>query len=173
MSHTVKVKSVLNKTPQALKQAVEKMKGTYLGEGEFDLFQTKKEKGLGFHLPGWRYPLVVRKDGEMVFDDYGGSWGNRKDLEILTKTYTVEAARVGAESAGYMVEPNGEGLMIYFPGGGHCEVTASGEVITQGVQGASCTDLTAPIEAAMGTAGERMLTHEHSQQEVKVSQANQ
>src|SRR5581483_11700938 len=44
--------------------------------------------GLLVRLPGWLYPLVLDTDaGRVRFDNYGGAWGERQQLDRFLQAY--------------------------------------------------------------------------------------
>jgi hypothetical protein len=58
--------------------------------------------GLLVRLPGWLYPVVLDTDaGQVRFDNYGGSWGEQKQLDRFLQAYAVEKARIEARRTGY------------------------------------------------------------------------
>jgi hypothetical protein len=126
--------------------------GKILGMGEHRCFSTT-ETGLGFNLPGWRYPLVLKDDGTLAFDDYNGHWGKVADLDALRSGYAVEVARAKANEMGMMTQDNADGsLEVFLPTGGSILISGNGTVEAQGIAGNGCQ---APVEQfanAMGTA---------------------
>ena len=61
-------------------------------------------EGLAVELPGWRYPVVCDvSSGNLRFDDFGGAWGNRAELEKFLQSYAVEKARIEAHKRGHSV----------------------------------------------------------------------
>ena len=55
-------------------------------------------------LPGWRYPVVCKlTSGQVQFDNYGGRWGDRKQLDRLLQVYSVEKATGEAHRKGHSV----------------------------------------------------------------------
>lgn len=54
-------------------------------------------EGLVVRLPGWIYPVICRPEtGELLYDNYGGRWGEQKELDRLLQAYAV--AKVGLEA---------------------------------------------------------------------------
>lgn len=59
------------------------------------------EKGVAtLKLPQWRYPIVVKADGSITFDNYNGHWGDLDDLNKVRQDYalgvtTKQASRQG------------------------------------------------------------------------------
>ena len=70
MSHTVKI-NVEFQDRAVLAAAVTAMGGKVIGEGTHTMYYgNPAEVGFGFTLPNWRFPLVVRADNSLAFDDY-------------------------------------------------------------------------------------------------------
>lgn len=159
MSHTVQV-TVQIKDKGPLSAAILAMGGTVLGEGTHQLYSSS-EAGFGFKLPGWKFPLILRADNTMTFDDYHGQWGNPEDLKKLTGRYAIEAARTAADGQGWSSEDDDEGgLLIRHPSGGSLTVKRDGTVDAIGFIGSAC-DIAAVIEEAMGTPGEKAYKPEY------------
>jgi len=103
MSHIVTVKTKVTDT-RALVEAAERMEGVrVLGEGSHRLYQGAVD-GLGIQLPGWNYPVVVKEDGTVVYDNYNGYWGDIDRLDELMQAYTVEKVKSEAALAGRFVD---------------------------------------------------------------------
>jgi len=167
MSHTVTVKIELNDT-DALAAAVAQMGGTCLGQGTHKLYSYNSATGFGFRLPGWHYPLVLKADNTLAFDNFRGHWGNVKDLDTLKAHYATARAQVAAEAQGWATERQQDGsLMIYHPDGGTMTVYGDGTVDCNGFVGQGC-DAAAMIENAIGTQIERNNKAEYFEQEVHI-----
>ena len=165
MSQTIKVK-VKYKNLNALKRAVERLGGRVLGEGTHSLFATN-EDGVGFLLPGWRFPVVLRDDGALAYDDYHGRWGNVSDLETLQKTYTIAAAEQEAKALGWATQERDNGdLLVYHPSGGTLTITATGGVDAQGFVGTTCEKAASTLADAMGDIAEVTQKGEYALAEV-------
>jgi len=100
MSHTATYEAILS-DKEALIKALKNLGLTYR-EGVANLFQTT-EKGIVVNLPGWRYPIVIREDGTVAYDNYNGRWGNIERLHELSVTYALEQAKINARKRGYRV----------------------------------------------------------------------
>ena len=149
-SHTVKVKVEYN-DQGALRGSVEAMGGTWLGQGNHSLYERGKVEGLGFRLPGWNYPLVLKSNGELAYDDYGGCWGNVKDLETLKSQYTISQATQAAAAQGWQTELNGTELVIHHPDGG--SLTINGQSLdATGFTGTGCHDAIVALGLPFGDA---------------------
>jgi hypothetical protein len=159
MSHTVRVQ-IEFRNHEALLTAIQRLNWHVLGEGSYELFSST-EAGLGIQIPGWRYPVVIKGDGTIAFDDYNGRWGNRADIEKLRAEYALEAARLAAEAQGWYCERQDNKLVIYHPDGGTITVDAAGGVDASGFMGVSCAKATEPIEAALGARSEQIIKKEY------------
>lgn len=95
-----------------------KRMGIECREGTFDLFRSK-EKGLGIFLDGWKFPVILKEDGSVRFDNYHGSWGDELRLNELRAYYGVEATKSEMWLKGYAVTEtetqNGIELQIEIP----------------------------------------------------------
>jgi hypothetical protein len=60
--------------------------------------------GYAVQLPGWRYPVVIdTAAGQVKFDNYGGHWGDRKELDRFFQAYAIEMAKLEARKKGHSV----------------------------------------------------------------------
>lgn len=100
MSHIVNIKTKVT-DPAALAAACRRLGLAEPLAGTAQLFSASAT-GLIVQLPGWLYPVVAdTASGEMKFDNYGGSWGQRSELDRLLQSYAVEKARIEARRAGH------------------------------------------------------------------------
>lgn len=55
------------------------------------IYNTKFENG-GWRvsLPGWRYPMLIDKNGTVSYDNFNGQWGPQDVLDGLLQAYVVE-----------------------------------------------------------------------------------
>jgi len=148
MSHTIKVQ-VKFQDLDALRRAVEKNGGKWLGHGIHRLYQGA-ESGQGFSLPDWRFPIVL-SDGTLRYDNYNGAWGAQSALDAVQAGYAVEVARGVASTQGWYSEATAEGgLVVFHPDGGTITVSPGGEVHAQGFGGSGCQSPTQLISDALG-----------------------
>jgi hypothetical protein len=165
-SHTTTVK-VEFRSMSALARAVERLGGRAIGEGSHRLYSST-EAGYAVQLPGWRYPIVARSDGQLAMDHYNGSWGDPRDIDRLTRVYILEAAREAADAIGWMiVAEDDSAITIAHPDGGTLTVHADGWCEAAGFCGADC-HATAPIEEALGRPIERLHTLEYYAERARV-----
>jgi len=55
-------------------------------------------------LPGWTYPVIIDTEkGEVKEDNFGGAWGDPKELDKLLQAYAVEKCRIESRKAGHSV----------------------------------------------------------------------
>ena len=60
--------------------------------------------GLTVCLPGWKYPAVFDlTSGQAQYDNYGGHWGDQKELDRLLQAYAVEKAKIESRKRGHSV----------------------------------------------------------------------
>lgn len=106
MSHRIQVKKLKLTDQQILRRAAELIGATLVQDGEVithRLYNATVE-GVGVHLPGWRYPVIVDKDGNVHYDNYQGHWGDQKQLDKLLQKYVEEKAKHDALMYGFTVE---------------------------------------------------------------------
>jgi len=100
MSHTMNIQLELH-DKDALFAACERL-GLTMTEGRHRLYQTEEE-GIAVRLPGWKYPVVVKEDGMIAYDNYNGRWGKEEELNKLKAFYGLEKAKIEARKRGYSV----------------------------------------------------------------------
>ena len=71
--------------------------------GKHRLFSSEVE-GLAVNLRDWSYPAVCKLEtGEVLYDNFGGRWGEQRELDQFMQAYAVEKARIEARKRGHMV----------------------------------------------------------------------
>ncbi len=71
--------------------------------GMHRLFSSEVE-GLAVNLRDWTYPAVCKLEtGEVLFDNFGGRWGEQRELDQFIQAYAVEKARIEARKRGHTV----------------------------------------------------------------------
>jgi hypothetical protein len=79
--------------------------------------------GLAVRLPGWQYPAVFDlAAGSVQFDNFGGQWGDQREMDGFLQMYAVERAKIEARKQGHSVteQPLADGsikLTIQVAGG--------------------------------------------------------
>ena len=99
MSHTVTIKTKITDMV-AIQAACHRLKLTQPTKGEVRLFD-RVAQGIGVHLDGWRFPICVESDGNLLFDNFGGFWGNPERLYQFQQSYAVEKAKLEARRQGF------------------------------------------------------------------------
>ena len=85
---------------------------------------SQSAEGLSIELPGWHYPVVCDlATGTLKFDNYGGAWGQQKELNRFLQAYACEKTKLEARRRGHTVceQPLADGsirLSIQVAGGG-------------------------------------------------------
>jgi len=100
MSHTMNIQLELH-DKDALLAACERL-GLTMTEGRHKLYASTEE-GIAISLPGWKYPVVVKGDGTVAYDNYNGRWGDISQLNKLKAYYGLEKAKIEARKKGYSV----------------------------------------------------------------------
>jgi hypothetical protein len=91
MSHIVSIKTRF-RDPLAVAAACRRLGLGQPTDGTAELF-AGTASGLIVRLPGWHYPVVIdTTTGGVQFDNYGGAWGSRAELDKLLQAYAVEKA---------------------------------------------------------------------------------
>lgn len=105
MSHITTIKDVLVKDLDALNKAVKRLTSARLEvheEKPVRLYQKEPVLAVAqVQLSGWTYPVLVKKNGELAYDNYGGQWGSISELNKLKQAYGVEKAKQLARTQGY------------------------------------------------------------------------
>ena len=102
MSHVVQIKTQI-KDRVAVAAACLRLGLAVPAEETVRLFSAQA-KGLAVRLPGWRFPVVCDlASGQLQYDNYGGSWGDQKQIDALLQAYTVEKARIESRKKGHSV----------------------------------------------------------------------
>lgn len=100
MSHTMNVNIEMHDM-EALRNTLKRL-GLTMKEGKFELYSSTEE-GIGVKLPGWKYPIVIKENGQVAYDNYNGRWGKIEELNKLKAYYGLEKAKIEARKKGYSV----------------------------------------------------------------------
>ena len=100
MSHTVDM-SIDMRDATALEKACKRLKIRFDKEERNVKLYSSTEKGMAVQLEGWRYPVVIQKDGQVKMDNYNGNWGKQEKLTELQAYYGMEKAKIEATRKGY------------------------------------------------------------------------
>ena len=102
MSHVVEIKTQIRDIA-AVRAACQRLKLEQPAHGTAKLF-SGEATGLIVKLPDWKYPVVFdTKSGEAKFDNYGGHWGDQKQLDRFLQIYAAEVTKVQARRKGHSV----------------------------------------------------------------------
>ena len=98
MSHEIQS---LVRDAAAVRSACQRLKLEQPAHGTAQLF-SGEATGLIVKLPDWKYPVVFdTKSGEAKFDNYGGHWGDQKQLDRFLQIYAVEVTKAQARRKGH------------------------------------------------------------------------
>lgn len=90
-------------TPSPLAAACRRLSLTEPVRETVQLF-SGQATGLAVRLPNWQYPVVVDIEiGAVHYDDFGGEWGEQRQLDRLFQAYAVERAKLEARKKGFSV----------------------------------------------------------------------
>ena len=99
MSHLVTIKTQV-RDPIAVTSACARLQLPAPVQRTVRLF-TSEATGLAVELPGWRFPVVCQTEtGELKYDDYGGRWGEKIQLDRFLQAYAVEMVKLQARRQG-------------------------------------------------------------------------
>ena len=102
MSHTVTIKTEI-RDRSAVEAACSRVGLAPPVEGKATLF-SGEVSGLAVKLPDWEYPVVADlATGQLKFDNFGGRWGEQKELDKFLQSYAVEKAKIEARKRGHAV----------------------------------------------------------------------
>lgn len=101
MSHTATV-SMAFKNLEILEKLCIKMNLPYTkGSHMVQLYETQEKAVFSVKLPGWRYPVAIKEDDTVAYDDYNGAWGKISELHKLQNRYSSEIVIDHAEQMGW------------------------------------------------------------------------
>jgi hypothetical protein len=99
MSHIVTLRTRV-KDPEALAQACQRLGFAPPTTGTTRLY-AGQATGLIIALPDWTYPVVFDVvTGAAQYDNFGGAWGDPRELDRLLQAYAVEKIRIEARRRG-------------------------------------------------------------------------
>ena len=102
MSHIVTVQTRLHDA-NAVSAACRRLSLAAPAQGTAKLF-SGEATGLLVQLPGWQYPAVIDVlTGTVRYDNFGGHWGEQKEMDKFLQAYAVEKAKAEARRKGYQV----------------------------------------------------------------------
>jgi hypothetical protein len=102
MSHIVSIETEV-RDAAAVEAACQRLGLPQPTSGTARLF-SGEVAGLRVQLSGWKYPVVCQLDsGQLKYDNFGGLWGDQRELDRFLQAYAVEKARIEARRQGHMV----------------------------------------------------------------------
>jgi hypothetical protein len=102
VSHIVQIETQV-RDPSAVQAACQRLNLAAPIYGTTELY-SGRATGLAVQLPGWRYPAVCdTTTGQVHYDNFGGQWGDQKELDRFLQAYAVEKARLEALKQGHSV----------------------------------------------------------------------
>ena len=102
MSHIVVIKTEI-RDPVALAAACARLGLKPPVHGTARLYSSEAT-GQIVQLPGWTYPVVIDTEKRQIsMDNYGGAWGDQKELDKLMQAYAVAKASLEARKQGHSV----------------------------------------------------------------------
>jgi len=102
VSHIVEIQTEI-RDATALRAACRRLQLAEPVEETVSLF-SGQATGYAVRLPEWRYPVVCDlAAGAIAFDNFGGHWGDQRQLDRLLQAYAVERATLEARRQGHTV----------------------------------------------------------------------
>ena len=102
LSHIVTIQTEV-RDATAVRSACRRLHLTEPAHRTVDLY-SGRATGLAVELPDWQYPAVCdTTTGRVHFDNYGGRWGEQKELDRFLQAYAVERASAEARRRGRTV----------------------------------------------------------------------
>ena len=100
MSHIVTINTEI-RDAAAVQAACRRLSMPAPTHGKAKLFSGQAE-GLIVQLPDWQYPVVCDlASGQVQYDNFGGRWGDQKQLDGLVQAYAIEKCRIEARKKGH------------------------------------------------------------------------
>ena len=100
MSHIVTVKTEV-RDRAAVAAACRRLALAEPVHGTAHLF-SGQATGLLVRLPDWLYPVVIdTATGQARYDNYGGTWGDEKQLHRPLQAYAIERTKIEARKKSY------------------------------------------------------------------------
>ena len=102
MSHIVQIQSQI-KDVAAVQAACQRLSLPAPVQGKSKLYNVVVE-GLAVKLPDWIYPVVCdTASGQVKYDNFGGRWGDRKELDKFLQAYAAEKVKIESRRKGHTV----------------------------------------------------------------------
>lgn len=102
MSHIVQIKTQVRDVAAA-RAACQRLGLPEPAQETVSLF-SGQATGLAVRLSGWTYPAVFDlAGGSLQYDNYGGHWGDEREMAKFLQMYAVERAKIEARKQGHSV----------------------------------------------------------------------
>ena len=102
MSHVVEIQTEV-RDPVAIRAGCQRLNFPEPEFGKVELF-SNTVTGWAVQLPKWRYPIVCDvENAKIAFDNFGGRWGEQKQLDGFIQAYAIERAKLEARRQGHSV----------------------------------------------------------------------
>jgi len=102
MSHVVRIQTEVREAA-AVQAACRRLELSVPRQGTHQLF-SGEVSGIAVKLPDWKYPVVCDlATGQTQYDNYGGRWGEQRQLDSFLQAYAVEKAKLESRRAGHSV----------------------------------------------------------------------
>ena len=102
MSHIVEIKTEVRDV-SAIRAACRRLNLNEPNHGMTKLY-SGEATGWAVQLPDWKYQVVCNTStGQIRYDNFNGSWGDRKELDRFLQAYAVEKAKLEARRNGHSV----------------------------------------------------------------------
>ena len=102
MSHLVQIQSQI-KDVAAVHAACQRLSLPAPVQGKTKLYGGEVE-GLAVKLPDWTYPVVCDlASGQVKYDNFGGRWGDQKQLAKFLQAYAAEKVKIESRRKGHTV----------------------------------------------------------------------
>jgi hypothetical protein len=100
MSHIVTIQTQV-RDPAAIELACHRLQLPAPVFGAAMLF-SETATGWQVRLPAWHYPVVCNVEhAQLHFDNFGGRWGDPRQLDQFLQAYAVEKAKLEARKQGH------------------------------------------------------------------------
>lgn len=157
MSHTVKVDNITINNVNALQRAVQNMGLQIEESNSLSLYNGTYNVKKVIQLPGWKYKIGITEDGEIIYDNYNGSWGNYEELHRLLKEYSAAQIEDQFMERGQMLmrtEAENGDIKLQFPDSPReIIVKEDGRIELEGFYGVGCTETAEEILEIFGGQG--------------------
>lgn len=172
MSHTVEITVEVHDL-EAVKATCRRLKLPQPIHGKVELFSNEVE-GTLLRLPDWKYPVAIDlQTGNLRYDNYGGNWGNKAELDRFLMTYGAEKVRLESQKRGhgYLEKELPDGSLMTMVGLGGVDSDkriltthlpdGTTRMETTGFQGPTCKAASAFLETTLGEPYKEELTTDY------------